>query len=157
MPSSPQKIVEEVVIPLVFGLCVVIFDAMALLYIIIIHRRRDHFQVRLRQPDLWIADILLLFIPAVTTIGLREVCVASGVVFPCGLQDLSFVLATADVFCLGPLRTVQLIVVFDQQLRKAYHRYFRAIKITFLFVSFFLACLFFLLLEQDKVVGCFNR
>lgn len=137
-----------------FGGWVMAFNAISIVYLINIYRRRDHFQIRIRLPSLWITEAFVYDQLTLTTQGLREVAVALGWHFPDAMQDLSLVLFVVTFLTLSPLRPLQLIIIYDPALRRSCHSRMKRAK-TLLFITVLLLSIaLFVAMEQRAVNGC---
>jgi len=144
----------NIVLACLFGGWIVAFDTVAIIYLINIYHRRDNFQIRLKLPSLWILEGVVYDMAPITTQGLREVFAALGRSFPNKIQDFSLVLFLVVFAIISPIRPIQLIILYDPALRRAYYPYLKRVKIMlFLTIPMVLAISYWAT-EQSRRAGC---
>jgi len=139
-----------------FGVWMLALHVVTLAYQTLIFVHRDTFDVRIRLPSLTIAEVVVIQL-CTCTVALREIFVSWGWSFPHEAQNASFVGVMLNTNVFVPLRCLQLIVIFDPIVRKAYHQHFNVFKTLYLLCLFIISALLFLILEICPFKGCLRR
>jgi len=72
-------------------------------------------------------------------------------------MDASFVGLMTVFVAFIPLRCLQLIIVFNPYVRKAYHKHFKLFKGALLLATVLLSITFYVILINGKTNGCLRR
>jgi len=150
-----------------FGIWALLFNVSSIVYIINVLTWKDSFQIRVREPALMILELVTLQI-SLTAVFLREFLTAWGLELPCQVADFAYVqLMTAYIIIL-PLRSIQLIVIFDSTARKTHYKTFKSFRtilyglVPMIFVAFYgsisvaglKGCHYMCVGHSDAVVYC---
>lgn len=104
-------------------------------------------------PSVMILEIITLQL-ATAGVCLPMIFEAWGGSFPCYIQDFIYVQTLAAYILILPMRSLQLIIIFDASARKAYYRHFKLVKFSLLggVVTCFIA--FYTATATNTVRGC---
>lgn len=148
-----HHLLKALAVTLGFGLWAVVFNILVVIYISNTLKWKDHFQLRVQAPSIMILELVTLSAVA-TAIAIREVASAWGASIPCYIQDVAFFLSLGAYIVIFPLRSLQIIVIFDPEVRKSYFNLFKRVKIFMLTIIMFSTFAILLMVQSGEVKGC---